>query len=127
MTCAPLDADPSTPSFLIVTIPIPDLLSSPTPTPTQREAAQRMSSGAITATYASVERFRKLSPQDSEAYSQGEGNPGDIEWIMATASDAHGVLPGWVQALAVPGQIAKDVPYFLRWVDGERRKKGGFS
>jgi len=123
MTCAPLVSDPTALSFLVVTIPVIDLLSSPAITATQREAARKMSFGAITGTYTSVERFRKLSVQDSTAYGEGEGNPGDIEWVMATASDAHGVLPGWVQALAVPGQIAKDVPLFLKWVEEERRKE----
>ena len=47
---------------------------------------------------------------------------GDIEWIMATASDAKGVLPMWVQNRAVPGQIAKDVPNFLTWAAREREK-----
>ncbi|KIW17535.1 hypothetical protein PV08_04729 [Exophiala spinifera] len=40
----------------------------------------------------------------------------EIEWIMATASDARGNLPMWVQKLGVPGAIAKDVGFFLKWI-----------
>ncbi|POR36430.1 Uncharacterized protein TPAR_03377, partial [Tolypocladium paradoxum] len=41
---------------------------------------------------------------------------------MGTASDARGVLPAWVQRMAVPGQIAKDVDMFLGWIAEERKK-----
>jgi hypothetical protein len=44
---------------------------------------------------------------------------------MATASDAKGVLPRWVQAKAVPGQIARDVQLFIRWIAKEREQQGG--
>ncbi|KAM7222324.1 Protein of unknown function (DUF3074) domain containing protein [Rhypophila decipiens] len=47
---------------------------------------------------------------------------GEIEWLMALTSDAGGVLPMFVQNLAVPGQIAKDVPLFLGWIAKERDK-----
>lgn len=40
----------------------------------------------------------------------------EIEWIMATASDAKGNLPAWIQKFGVPGQIVKDVGYFLKWI-----------
>jgi len=40
----------------------------------------------------------------------------EIEWIMATASDAKGNLPTWIQKFGVPGQIVKDVGYFLKWI-----------
>ena len=57
--------------------------------------------------YSSVERLRET--------------PDGIEWIMATASDAKGNLPIWIQRPAVPGQIAKDVDMFLEWVAKERK------
>ena len=44
---------------------------------------------------------------------------------MATASEAGGLLPSWVQARAVPGQIAKDVPLFLAWADRQRHEGAG--
>ncbi|KAK5655002.1 hypothetical protein OQA88_6761 [Cercophora sp. LCS_1] len=63
-----------------------------------------------TASYTSVERIRKTPTSQ-------------IEWLMATASDAGGLLPLWVQTRAVPGQIAKDVPLFLRWIAQRREEK----
>jgi hypothetical protein len=89
--------------FLVVSITVPDFSSSP--------AAQlsKKTHRVVVGSYASVERVRKLP-----------GLGGDVEWVMATASDAGGGLPMWVQALAVPGQIAKDVPFFLAWMARER-------
>lgn len=40
----------------------------------------------------------------------------EVEWIMATASDAKGVLPMWAQKLALPGAVPKDVSYFMKWI-----------
>jgi len=41
---------------------------------------------------------------------------GKIEWVMATASDAKGILPIWAQKMSIPGVITKDVGYFLKWI-----------
>jgi hypothetical protein len=41
---------------------------------------------------------------------------GEIEWIMATSSDAKGNLPIWLQKMSLPGAIAKDVGFFLKWI-----------
>jgi hypothetical protein len=57
--------------------------------------------------YTSVERV----------YVQGN----EVEWTMATASDAMGWLPMPVQKMGVPGAIVKDVGYLMKWV-GERRR-----
>lgn len=40
----------------------------------------------------------------------------EIEWVMATASDAKGNLPMWLQKMALPGAVPKDVSYFLQWI-----------
>lgn len=94
--------------FLVVSVTVGDLAEGP-----MRESARLSGEkGTVVGAYVSVERIRRLSSQD-----------GQIEWVMATASDARGVLPMWVQTKAVPGQIAKDVSLFLGWLDGERRKK----
>ena len=37
-----------------------------------------------------------------------------VEWMMAVASDASGVLPMWAQKMGLPGAIAKDVGLFLK-------------
>ncbi|KUI60004.1 hypothetical protein VP1G_07236 [Cytospora mali] len=66
--------------------------------------------GVVIGAYAAVERVRRLPG-------------GEIEWVMATASDAKGVLPMWVQTRAIPGQIAKDVGLFLGWIAKERERE----
>ncbi|KHN99881.1 uncharacterized protein MAM_01805 [Metarhizium album ARSEF 1941] len=67
--------------------------------------------GAVLGAYTSVERF-----------CQTENG---VEWIMATVSDARGVVPGWIQRRAVPAQIAKDVDMFLAWIAEERKRLSG--
>lgn len=51
---------------------------------------------------------------------------GDVEWIMATASDAKGNLPMAVQRLGVPKAIVKDVGFFMKWI-AEKRATTGVS
>lgn len=41
---------------------------------------------------------------------------GQIDWTMATASNAKGNLPMFAQKMGIPGAIAKDVGYFLNWI-----------
>lgn len=91
--------------FMVVSIPIIDFNKSP-----HAEFASDRS--LVVACYVSIERIRIL-PQN-----------GQIEWIMGTASDAGGVLPQWIQNLAVPGKIAHDVDMFLRWIPSQRKGKG---
>jgi hypothetical protein len=38
-----------------------------------------------------------------------------IKWQMATASDAKGNLPMFVQKMGVPGAVLKDVGLFIDW------------
>ena len=119
--------------FLVISLCVPelltsDLLSSPSEAPTPlpgsdgrdvNRTKEEISKGALTASYVSVERVRKVSLDGSTKSGHGHG----IEWTMATASDAKGVLPMFVQTQAVPGQIAVDVPYFLGWVKGGRERR----
>ncbi|KAI2470022.1 hypothetical protein F4781DRAFT_442179 [Annulohypoxylon bovei var. microspora] len=94
--------------FVVVSIPVPDF---------GEKAEQSMlarQKGAQVAYYVSVERIRRVA-------DGGEGK-GSVEWLMATASDAAGALPAWVQNLAAPGVIWKDVPLFLGWIAKERAK-----
>jgi hypothetical protein len=53
--------------------------------------------------YASIERCRKLPDFD-------------VDWVMATASDAGGWLPKWAQKLGVPGAILHDVGLFMEYM-----------
>ncbi|KAM3499901.1 hypothetical protein MY10362_006875 [Beauveria mimosiformis] len=71
--------------------------------------------GTVTGAYTSVERVREL-PSTGE-----DGRTKRIEWVMGTASDARGVLPEFVQALATPDMVPKDVDFFLSWVVGQRK------
>ncbi|KND89480.1 hypothetical protein TOPH_05896 [Tolypocladium ophioglossoides CBS 100239] len=70
--------------------------------------AEGTGDGTVRGAYTSVERLRET--------------PDGVEWIMGTASDARGVLPAWVQRMAVPGQVAKDVDMFLGWIAEERKR-----
>ncbi|EKD16824.1 uncharacterized protein L3040_001108 [Drepanopeziza brunnea f. sp. 'multigermtubi'] len=90
--------------FVVASIPIHDFHKSP-------YAEYARDSSLVVARYAAVERIRVLPGE------QGE----EIEWIMGTASDAGGVLPQWLQNLAVPGAVAKDVDMFLRWIQSQRK------
>lgn len=69
--------------------------------------------GTVRGAYSSVERLRETAD--------------GVEWTMGTASDARGVLPAWVQRMAVPGQVAKDVDMFLGWIAEERKKTASKS
>ncbi|KAJ4394189.1 hypothetical protein N0V93_003406 [Gnomoniopsis smithogilvyi] len=93
--------------FVVVSVPVADFTSS-------EFAVLSKEAGVVVGAYAAVERVKKE-----------ESGRGDVEWIMATASDAKGVLPMWVQTKAVPGQIAKDVALFLGWIAGERKGTSG--
>ncbi|KAK2595250.1 hypothetical protein QQS21_007037 [Conoideocrella luteorostrata] len=61
---------------------------------------------AVLGAYTSVERLRLTAD--------------GVEWVMATASDAKGVLPPKLQQKAVPKKIAEDVDMFLGWVVKDR-------
>lgn len=100
------DDDAATaPEFLVVSIPVPDFGK----TDASKLASEK---GAQVAVYVSVERIRKLPGDGSE-----------IEWLMATAGNAGGVLPRWVQKMTMPGIVWKDVPLFLAWIAKERAKE----
>ncbi|EHA53668.1 hypothetical protein MGG_04364 [Pyricularia oryzae 70-15] len=107
ITCSVLDEENATTAaheFLVVNIPMADHPDSLDP--------QALYRGATLGAYASVERIRILPA--------GHEDAGKIEWIMATASDAKGILPRFAQDLAVPDQIVKDVPLFFDWIDSQR-------
>ena len=60
--------------------------------------------------YVSVERCCKIDGEGSSA----------VQWDMATASDAAGVLPMAVQKMALGQVIAKDVEYVMDWAATNR-------
>jgi Protein of unknown function (DUF3074) len=75
----------------------------------------------IFAHYASVERVRLLPPAAAAAAGSDDKR---IEWIMATTSDAGGLIPQWVQRSwtmgGVPKAVVADVGLFLGWVERRR-------
>lgn len=87
--------------FIVVSIPLKDFEDSP-------YAEYARDKSLVVAKYAAIERIRVLP------------GSGEVEWIMATASDAGGVLPQWMQNLAVPSAVAKDVDLFLGWIPSQR-------
>lgn len=93
-----------TPEFLVVSIPLIDFEKSP-------YAEYARDKSLVVAAYASIERIRVLPSNN------------DVEWIMATASDAKGALPQWMQNLAVPSAVAKDVDMFLSWISTQRKSR----
>ena len=94
----------NTEEFIVVSIPIIDFDKSP-------HAKFAPDKSLVVGAYSSVERIRVLPKS------------GEIEWIMATASDAKGVLPQWMQNLAVPGKIPDDVDFFMTWIPSTRKAK----
>ena len=62
----------------------------------------------ISRVYTSIERCRLLPEQE-------------VDWLMATASDAKGSLPISMQKLGIPSAIVADVGMFMAWIK-ERRK-----
>ena len=64
--------------------------------------------------YAAVEIVKRRPREGAERGIEGT----EIEWIMATASDAKGNLPMWVQKMSIPGLLPKDVSYFMKWIKG---------
>lgn len=75
------------------------------------ETAQQRKS-VVLGIYAAVEIVKRRPREGAEHGVEGN----EVEWIMATASDAKGNLPMWIQKLSVPGLLPKDVSYFLKWI-----------
>ncbi|SGY51103.1 BQ5605_C001g00962 [Microbotryum silenes-dioicae] len=59
-------------------------------------------SGFVRAKYVSVEHV--IQTQDG------------VKWVMATASDAAGLVPKFISDMAMPSKIAEDVPSFQSWI-----------
>ncbi|KIW98541.1 uncharacterized protein Z519_00202 [Cladophialophora bantiana CBS 173.52] len=102
--------------FLAVTVPVTlgtsvhdAIYSSGRNTREGKTSQQRKS--VVLGVYAAVEIVRR---------KKGNANVGktwdEVEWIMATASDAKGNLPMWMQKMSLPSMISKDVSYFMKWI-----------
>ncbi|CRG89834.1 hypothetical protein PISL3812_06873 [Talaromyces islandicus] len=108
------------PGFYTVQIP----LSFKTSSANLREKIKSVvPKNTIFAHYASVEHVSLLDspPLASESANRQR----QIEWTMATTSDAGGLIPQWVQRSwtmgGVPKAVVADVGLFLGWTDRQRR------
>lgn len=90
--------------FIVVSVPITDFASCP-------NAMYAKDKSLVVGRYVSVERIRQTET-------------GQIEWLMATASNAGGAIPQWMQNMAVPNEVAKDVELFMSWIERRRRDLG---
>lgn len=75
--------------------------------------AEENSKGTVTGAYTSIERFREIPG--------GKDGSSNVEWVMGTASDAMGILPEFIQVLATPDMVPKDVDFFMSWIAGQRK------
>ncbi|RYP79404.1 hypothetical protein DL770_006676 [Monosporascus sp. CRB-9-2] len=118
MSCAPVgeqrggEGGEEGGEFLVVSIPVPDFGGGDGGAPREEDG------DAVVGVYVAVQRVRRMRRDE------GAGT-GMVEWLMATAGDARGVLPAWLQNRAMPAVIWKDVPRFLAWVARERERQEG--
>lgn len=86
-------------SFMVVSLPI----------------KHAESPGYVRGYYASVEGVR----EDVTMVRPGELG---TQWMMSTQTEAGGLIPRWMQELAMPSQIKADVPAFLRWAQAQAKR-----
>ncbi|KKY25199.1 hypothetical protein UCRPC4_g02005 [Phaeomoniella chlamydospora] len=131
-------------AFLVITVPVdlsrqPKSFYSSSRNITEGDTKQKTQKPVL-GVYSAVEIVRKIptppsataaaaggNPQQKQQLSNGPGKPGEIEWIMATASDAKGNVPLGIQKLGIPGVVVKDVGYFLKWIEQVRNRGDGID
>ncbi|KAF2474525.1 uncharacterized protein BDR25DRAFT_340335 [Lindgomyces ingoldianus] len=95
--------------FIVVQLPV-SLTKFP---PAVKQHSHVKPSKYVQGVYVSIERVAQI--QGPLSNSNGDQSVKN-RWTMATASDAKGVLPLWVQKKAVPDAIAKDVKFVTDYV-----------
>lgn len=136
-----ITADVSENEFIAVTLPV-NMSNFPgsfySSKRNKREGADSQQKKSVTlGNYVAVERVHKYVKQSTHTHkdretgetSEHKHNPTahhihshdgapeeEIEWVMATASDARGGIPIVFQRMGVPGAIVKDVGLFLKWI-----------
>jgi Protein of unknown function (DUF3074) len=120
-------------SFLAVTVPVNlstlDIAYYSTGRNiTDPSASKQQKKQLVLGVYAAVETVRiMVNADDKDNHIRSEANRfGKIEWTMATASDTKGNLPMFLQKPNLPGAIAKDVGFFMKWirtVDVEQKRE----
>ncbi|KAF8212061.1 hypothetical protein K438DRAFT_2010351 [Mycena galopus ATCC 62051] len=89
--------DSSPRSGTIVSIPV-DL--------TEDQDLAKLEEKGVRGRYVSVERILELED-------------GTIEWRMATSSTPGGSIPTFIAERSMAGQIAADVPHFMKWLHSQ--------
>ena len=98
--------------FLIATLPLAlSTKGSDAQVPSSKYAN---SSAVVHGAYVAVEHVSMKPATD--------GSAGRVVWMMATASDAKGVLPMAIQKMGIPPAITKDVGLMLSYAS---EKRGG--
>lgn len=136
-----LTADVSESEFIAVTLPV-NMSNFPgsfySSKRNKREGADSQQKKSVTlGNYVAVERVHKYVKQSTHTHKDPEtgetsehkhkpsahhihshdgGPEEEIEWVMATASDARGGIPIVFQRMGIPGAIVKDVGLFLKWI-----------
>lgn len=104
-----------------ITIQVPFRLPDPTETPVYPQLCAEIKgcvpSRTVFAHYASIERVELLPPPSDHSNRI-------VRWTMATASEAGGKIPQWVQRNwtlgGVPRAVVADVGLFIGWVKKQR-------
>lgn len=105
------ESESDTPSgFITVQVPLSFDQKHSIPEVLRDGIIQSAPKKTIFAAYASVEQIRL----DSD----------EVEWTMATTSDAGGAIPQWIQRSwtmgGVPKAVVADVGLFIGWMQGRR-------
>ncbi|GFF33687.1 hypothetical protein IFM46972_03982 [Aspergillus udagawae] len=113
--------------FMTVQIPLTAKSTDAIPHEIREKIASAAPRNAVFASYASVEQVVSVPTPAVTSNSVARGRTGDanqLEWTMATTSDAGGAIPRWIQRSwtmgGVPKAIVADVGYFIRWTGRQR-------
>lgn len=115
---------------MTVQIPLTVERTGAIPPEIREKIASTAPRNAVFASYASVEQVVSLPTpgvtSNSDA-SAGTGDANQLEWTMATTSDAGGAIPRWIQRSwtmgGIPKAIVADVGYFIGWTAQQRNNR----
>ncbi|PKX90855.1 SRPBCC family protein [Aspergillus novofumigatus IBT 16806] len=114
-------------AFMTVQIPLASKPTDAIPHEIREKVASAAPRNAVFASYASVEQVVSVPTPAVTSNPDARGRTGDanqLEWTMATTSDAGGAIPRWIQRSWTMGGVAKaivaDVGYFISWTDQQR-------
>ncbi|KAF4210416.1 hypothetical protein CNMCM8980_004081 [Aspergillus fumigatiaffinis] len=114
-------------AFMTVQIPLASKPTDAIPHEIREKVTSAAPRNAVFASYASVEQVVSVPTPAVTSNPDARGRTGDanqLEWTMATTSDAGGAIPRWIQRSwtmgGVPKAIVADVGYFISWTDQQR-------